>query len=94
MDLIAAVRYGTPLTPHLLQPHKLDKTDDNGMTALHIAVIMTRADAVWSICVSGACPVLTNKRGYRPVDYATSATVLKIIKAAMQTQPYSHVSEV
>jgi hypothetical protein len=94
MDLIAAVRYGTPLTPQLLETHKLDKTDTDGMTALHIAVILTRADAVWSICTSGACPVLTNKRGYRPIDYATSPTVLKIIKVAMRLQPYSHVSEV
>ena len=45
MDLIAAVRYGTPLTPQLLETHKLDKTDTDGMTALHIAVILTRADA-------------------------------------------------
>ena len=92
MDLIAAVRYGTRLTPAMLRPEKLDAVDADGSTALHIAVIMSRADAVWSICTSGGCPVITNNSGNRPIDYATVDVIRKIINTAANMQPYTHIS--
>jgi ankyrin repeat protein len=92
MDLIAAVRYGTRLTPELLLPHKLEAVDTNGSSALHIATILNRADAVWALCTAGACPVATNDSGCRPIEYATSVIVHQILTNATKMQPYRYVS--
>lgn len=92
MDLIAAVRYGTRLTPELLMPQKLEAVDIDGSSALHIATILNRADAVWALCTEGACPVATNNSGNRPIDYAQTDIIRQIITNATKMQPYRYVS--
>lgn len=92
MDLIAAVRYGARLTPELLRAPKLEAVDDEGCSALHIATMLNRPDAVWALCTAGACPVVTNDSGRRPIEYAPTPIITQIITSATQMQPYRYVS--
>lgn len=74
--------------------HHIDTPDNDGNTALHIAVAHGRVWWVVTLLRLGASPVVTNNTGVRPVDVNTSIPAVRTLLAhAFKTQPYIKIAQ-
>ena len=96
MEIFGAVCRGAHLTERLLQSESIHAVDNDGLTPLHMAVLNDRADAVWSLCTAGACPVVLDNAGRTPLDCVTDnpagAIIYRVLSTAISMQKYEKVA--